>query len=222
MLREVKVYGSLAKFLGQRKFLAEISSAAEAVRFLLANFPTLEQHMAQQHYRVVVNSLESDYDELHHPVGELGSVQIIPVVGGAGGGAGKILAGVGLIAAAIVLGPLAGGFLGLGLGVGGGAVTGAIGGVAASLIGSVGVALALGGVAQLLSPTPQIGQIGPANMGNFGSTTRDSELDPQKSYSFSGIQNTSAQGSPVPLIYGETFVGSVVISAGIDIDQLTA
>jgi predicted phage tail protein len=44
--------------------------------------------------------------------------------------------------------------------------------------------------------------------------------DPRKNYSFSGIQNTSRQGLPVPVIFGEVIVGSVVISAAIDVDQV--
>lgn len=39
MLREIKVYGELAKFVGQKLFQAEIGTAAEAIRFLVANFP---------------------------------------------------------------------------------------------------------------------------------------------------------------------------------------
>jgi predicted phage tail protein len=50
----------------------------------------------------------------------------------------------------------------------------------------------------------------------------DSEGDPRKSFSFSGIQNTNRAGVPVPVVYGETLVGSVVISAGIDIVQVSA
>jgi predicted phage tail protein len=50
----------------------------------------------------------------------------------------------------------------------------------------------------------------------------DTQDDPRKSYSFSGIQNTSRQGVPVPIVYGETVVGSVVISAGIDTVQVVA
>jgi predicted phage tail protein len=83
--------------------------------------------------------------------------------------------------------------------------------------------LILGGVSQLLSPTPQLGQIGPASMnpgGGRSTTSEGTELDPQESYSFSGIQNTSRQGTPVPVVYGETIVGSVVISAGIDVDTI--
>jgi predicted phage tail protein len=63
------------------------------------------------------------------------------------------------------------------------------------------------GVAQLLTPTPKISQ---------------DEGDPRKSFSFSGIQNTNRAGVPVPVVYGETLVGSVVISAGIDIVQVSA
>jgi predicted phage tail protein len=50
----------------------------------------------------------------------------------------------------------------------------------------------------------------------------DKQDDPRKSYSFSGIQNTSRAGTPVPIVYGETVVGSVVISAGIDTVQVAA
>ena len=35
------------------------------------------------------------------------------------------------------------------------------------------------------------------------------------SYNFNGPVNTTAQGNPVPLLYGELFVGSSTISAGI-------
>jgi predicted phage tail protein len=211
-MREVKLYGALAKFVGERRFVAEISSAGEAIRMLLANFPGLERHMSDQHYKVIVDDYESDLEELNYPASQ--TIKIVPVLGGAGGGVGKILLGVGLIAAAVITGGIAsagvqlGGFLGIG------AVGTAVAGVGASLV--------LGGVAQLLSPTPQIGSFGPASLGSRSrdTTTQATELDPQESYSFSGIQNTSRQGIPVPVVYGETIVGSVVISAGIDTDDI--
>jgi predicted phage tail protein len=76
-------------------------------------------------------------------------------------------------------------------------------------IGSIGASLILGGVSQLITPTPRL------------SLGTDSPNDPRKSYSFSGIQNTSRQGTPVPIVYGETLVGSIVISAGTDTVQVT-
>jgi predicted phage tail protein len=193
MLREIRVYGRLAKFLGRRVFRAEVATAAEAVRFLLANFPQLERHLTAQHYRVSVGSYDLAVDELHDPAGQQ-QIKIVPVLAGAGA-VGRIIAGVALIALASVV------------------TFGTLGGVVAagvlnSMVFGVGVSLVLGGVAQLLTPVPKM------------PTGANTEQDPRKSYSFSGIQQTSRQGVPVPIVYGETLVGSVVISAGIDTVQV--
>jgi len=204
MLRKIKLYGKLAKFIGHRVLEADVATAAEAVRFLLANWPEVERHMADQHYRVSVGTYDLDLEELHHPAGAA-PISFVPVVAGAGATA-RIIAGIALIAGAIILGPAAGGFLGLGMGLSG-AGMGIIGGAAAITFGMIGVSLVIGGVAQLLTPTPKIST---------------DEADPRKSFSFSGIQNTNRAGVPVPVVYGETLVGSVVISAGIDIVQVSA
>ena len=207
MLRKIKLYGKLAKFVGKRVLHADVASAAEAVRFLVANWPELEKHMADQHYRVSVGSYDLILDELHDPAGRQ-EISIVPVMAGAGGGAGKIIAGVLLVAFAIVFAPAAAGFLGAGLAAGGGAFT--LGAAASVAIGSIGASLVLGGVAQLLTPVPKVPQ-GPG-----------SDNDPRKTYNFSGIQQTSRQGTPVSIVYGKTLVGSVVISAGIDTVQVKA
>ena len=57
-LKTIKVYGSLAKFLGKKEFKADIASAADAMKFLLVNFPALEDNMKDQYYKVKVG----DYD----------------------------------------------------------------------------------------------------------------------------------------------------------------
>jgi predicted phage tail protein len=221
MLRTIRIYGALARFLKRRVFRAQVANAAEAIRFLLANFPELQSHMAEQYYEVRVGSralqVGSDPGELHLPTGQKEVISIIPVMAGAGGAGGKIAIGIGLIAAAILLGPAAGGFLGLGAGFGGATGAGAaismglISGAAATTIGAIGASLVLGGIAQLLSPTPKMQKLG-----------SDTEIDPKKSYSFSGVQNTSRQGVPVPIVYGEMIVGSVVISAGVSTEKVTA
>lgn len=206
MLREIRVYGRLAKFLGRRTFTAAVDSVADAMRFLLANFPELEGHMSDQHYRVSVGTYDLSEEEVNHPVGKQ-VIKIAPVVAGAGA-VGRIIAGVALVALAIASGA----------GVFGAAFAKNVGLFA--IVGGVGASLALGGVAQLLTPTPTLSPT--AGNAYTQQTTRETELDPQKSYSFSGIQNTSRAGTPVPLIYGETIVGSVVISAGIDTEQVSA
>jgi predicted phage tail protein len=198
MLRKIKLYGKLAKFIGHRVLEADVATAAEAVRFLLANWPELEAHMSDQHYRVSIGTYDIDLEELHHPAGQA-PISFVPVVAGAGA-VGRILAGIAIIAFAIVT---AGAGLIAGLGLGFGAST-------AISIGLVGLSLVVGGIAQLLTPTPKVAQ------------GADNQDDPRKSYSFSGIQNTSRAGTPVPIVYGETVVGSVVISAGIDTVQVAA
>ena len=200
MLRKIKLYGRLAKFVGQRVFEADVASAAEAVRFLLVNFPQLEKHMADQHYRVSVGKYDLTLEELHDPAGQQ-EIKIIPVLAGAGGGAGRIIVGALLIAGAFFTGGATIGLLGLAAPV-----------AVSTVLAGIGATLVLGGVAQLLTPTPKINAPG----------TQQDNNDPRKSYSFSGIQQTSRQGVPVPIVYGETIVGSVVVSAGIDTVQVAA
>ena len=112
MLRKIKLYGSLAKFIGKRVLTADVATAAEAVRMLVANFPGIEQHMAEQYYRVTVGTYDLGLDEIHDPAGQQ-DIKIMPVVAGAGGGALKIAIGVALIAGAFFTGGATIGLLGL-------------------------------------------------------------------------------------------------------------
>jgi predicted phage tail protein len=96
MLRKIKLYGQLAKFVGKRVLTADVATAAEAVRMLVCNFPGLEQHMAEQYYRVTVGTYDLGLDEIHDPAGQQ-DIKIMPVVAGAGAGA-KIAIGIALIA----------------------------------------------------------------------------------------------------------------------------
>jgi predicted phage tail protein len=150
--------------------------------------------MSDQHYRVSIGTYDLTAEELHDPAGAA-PISFVPVVAGAGA-VGRILIGVALIAAAFFTGGATIGLLGLAAPV-----------AVSTVLAGVGITLILGGVAQLLTPTPKISK---------------DEGDPRKSFSFSGIQNTNRAGVPVPVVYGETLVGSVVISAGIDIVQVSA
>ena len=161
--------------------------------------------MSDQHYRVSIGTYDLELEELHHPAGAA-PISFVPVVAGAGA-VGRIIAGVVLIALSFGIATLAAGA----------ALAGSLSGFALQAIAFgtqagllAGLGLAIGGVAQLLTPVPKVAQ---------GANNQD---DPRKSYSFSGIQNTSRAGTPVPIVYGETVVGSVVISAGIDTVQVAA
>jgi predicted phage tail protein len=69
---------------------------------------------------------------------------------------------------------------------------------------SMGASMVLGGIVQLLSPTPKI---------DSGIGSEDALHRP--SYNFNGVVNTTAQGHPVALAYGRVICGSAVISAGL-------
>jgi predicted phage tail protein len=146
MLRKIKLYGKLAKFIGHRVLEADVATAAEAVRFLVANWPEVERHMADQHYRVSIGAYDIDLEELHYPAGAA-PISFVPVVAGAGA-AGRIIAGIALIALAIAV-------PGLGAAAGAKAAATIFGTGFSSLalsVGFLGASLVIGGVAQLLTP----------------------------------------------------------------------
>jgi predicted phage tail protein len=209
MLSKIKVYGRLARFLGERTFEAEISTPLHAFKFLLANFPHLERHMMEQNYCIKVGNDEIDETELFNPIGQQ-EIKIVPVAIGSRGFT-RVLAGVALVGLTVVTGGFGttAGFSGLSFSASAGAAAGAkitLGAGLAAAAGNLGIYLALSGAAQMLTPVPQ-----PPGVSE----------DPQsQNFSFSGVQNTSRAGTAIPVIYGEIFAGSLVVSAGIDTVQI--
>ena len=219
-MKVVKVYGALRKRLGQCRFEFDVATPAQAVKALCVNFPGLDKWLIDSEkdgvgYRVAVSKdrvTEKDVSPLMMPFSDREVFSITPVVAGAGRGTGQILAGLALVTAAIVFAPAAGGFLGIG---GSGAITSAtgftLGAAASSAIGSIGLSLVLGGVAQAISPQPRLSSLedGPDS----------ARLE---SFSISNVVNTSRQGMACPIAYGRVFVGSAVLSSGLDVDQVQA
>ena len=73
-------------------------------------------------------------------------------------------------------------------------------GTSTFLIGT-GLGLMMGGIASMLMPTPDMGDLDEdGNRANNG---------------FGGAVTTVAQGNPVPVLYGERYIGGFIMSAGI-------
>jgi len=155
--------------------------------------------MADRYYKVLVDDYDIDETEIHNPIGQ-SDISIVPVITGAGGGVGKTLLGVALIGLAFATG-------GTSLALGFGGFTGGVG--ISAIVGNIGIGLTLMGVSEMLFPLPK-----PQEFNN--------EQDPRISFGFSGVQNTSRAGTSHPIAYGEIVTGSVVISAGIDTNQVSA
>ena len=201
MLRKLKLYGELAEFVGHKEFEVKVNSISQAVSFLICNFPKSEAYIAGRSYKILVGDYEVGKDELAHPIGQF-DLHFVPVNTGAGGRTGRFITGAALIGVGILSG-------GTGFAFNATQGVGFFGGSLAATAGNVGVLLTLSGVADLLTPVPKTPDF-------------TSEQDPRISFKFSGLQNTSRAGTPVPVVYGEIFTGSVVISAGVDTEQVRA
>ena len=132
------------------------------------------------------------------PASEREVIKIIPAIGGSGG-LGKVLLGAALIGLSFIPGLQAPLFA---------ATWGPLAGVSfASIAGSIGFSLVLGGVSSMLFKP------------NTVKSTSSERPNNRPSYSFNGAINTVGQGNPVPLAYGRLRVGSQVISAGLRVEQ---
>ena len=204
MLRKIKLYGELAKFVGHKEFEVKADTLAHAISFLINNFEGVEKYMSPKHYQVKVGNYAVDESELSHPIGKE-DIHFVPVITGAGRGLGKILLGAALIGLVFMTGG-ASFSLKSGLTFKEGLLGSAFLNKSLTYLGAY---LVLSGVSEMLFPLPK-----PPSF--------ESEEDPRLSFSFGGTQQTGRAGTPVPLVYGEIFTGSVVISGGIDTEQVQA
>jgi predicted phage tail protein len=208
-LTNIKVHGILAEQLGRKEWKLSVNSVSDAIRGVEANckkfYKTLwENDRKNIKYRVLINkkdfaieegkdpnTLEGLYSSeltLNNP--NIKTIDIVPVVEGAGGNAMAIvtiIVGVAMIAiGAGVLLPMM--------------MSKAMS--TALILGGVGLVAA--GVTNLLTPMPKFGDF------------REIEQGGSKSYLFNGPENTIREGGPVYVAYGRLLVGSHVIQSAVD------
>tara|TARA_R100000353_G_scaffold116285_3_gene83128 strand:- start:960 stop:1565 length:606 start_codon:yes stop_codon:yes gene_type:complete len=197
MLRKIRVYGRLRKFLGQAEFEADAKNVIEVISFLKCNFKGIQKHMMNQEYKITCGNTVITEDLL--TLKSSNEIKIVPLAHGnfffsialgalAKFGASKVgvtLLGSKLLATA-----------------------------ATTALTAVGTSMIVGGVTQMLTPQRK-------NM-NSASSGMD-RLDPAalaSNYSFTGLSNVSQAGIPVNLVFGEIIVGSITVSNGIDTVQV--
>ena len=175
----VRLYGNLAREFG-RQFELDVRSPAEAIRALIANFPSFKKHFEPGHYHILVDDCSLAIDQVKHPTSKKKHIRIVPAIAGAKSGLLQAIAGVALIAAAVFVPGLST--------------------IAAYAIGGLGGALAMSGLASVLSPVPVV----------TDASTASNRIENKY---FSSAVNTEAQGRPVPIVIGEFLVGSLVVSS---------
>ena len=191
MLRTIRLYGELGKKYGKVHRL-HVTSVAEAIRALSANFKDFKQHLIDSDKRIAGyevwdgkhNLSQDDVDSFN--LHSNSDIKIIPRVKGSSN-VGRIIVGIVLLVIAYWTG-------------------GATAGSAMAYLSQAAFAM---GSSLLLS-----GVIGMMTKSSSGSSI-DSDTENTESYIFSGPVNTTKQGSPIRIGYGKMIVGSQVISASL-------
>ena len=195
MLKKIKVYGTLRKFLGQAEFEVDLNTPREAISFLVCNFKGIEKHMADQFYTIQVGARVITEDLLNFRSQD--DIKIIPVVHG---NFFQILLGAGaLFAKSAIPAKILGSTL--------------ISTVVTSTLATIGTSMVIDGVTSMLTPQQT----------TSSAVSGQDSLDPAalaSNYSFTGLTNISNAGVPVNLVYGEILVGSIVVSNGVDTVQV--
>jgi len=195
-LRTVRLYGALGAKFGRVHRLA-VASCAEAVQALIALLPGFERELMTSKdrgvgYACFIGKRNLAEERLCDPAGGE-DIRIAPMVqGNKRSGLFSVVIGVAMVVAGFFTAGATWAALAASITAGG----------AAGMVALAGAALAIGGVMQMLSPQQK------------GLSTKDGP-DNGASYNFNGAVNTTAQGNPVPVLYGDLYVGSATISAGV-------
>ncbi len=191
----VNIYltGKLGRLFGE-KWRLDVRSPAEAIRAIDANLKgKLRQYLsgegAKKNYKIALQKRDNVVfsEEAKNPSGQ-SDIYIIPTIAGRGDSAvGKIVVGIVLIVLAFYTG-------GASLSASGGLF-----GAYAGTVAAVGFSLVLGGITQLLTPTP-----------NFDSSSVSDQN--QRGSVFQGTATAIQQGGAVPVCYGRVLLAPMPIS----------
>ncbi|WP_151752527.1 tail assembly protein [Acinetobacter bereziniae] len=184
MLKTIKLYGVLGKKFG-KEFKLAVESTREAVKALSVQVPGFEQFMLNAHEQGLAFAIFQDDENISEDQIDFDTgakvIKIVPKVMGAGGDSGvfQLVLGAILIAASFIPG---------------------IGQAAQVALIGAGAGMAVGGIAQMLTPKAD---------------AQDQNQDGNRANkSFGGAVTTIAQGNPVPILYGQREVGGFIVNAG--------
>nr|WP_201482743.1 tail assembly protein [Escherichia coli] len=184
-MARICLYGDLQRF--GRRIDLRVKTGAEAIRALATQLPSFRQKLNEGWYQVRIAGRDAGENELsarlNEPLANGAVIHIVPRLAGAkSGGVFQAVLGAALIATAIWMPGISIAF--------------------SDILFSMGAAMTLGGVAQMLAPKAKVPEYKSTDNGK------------QNTY-FSSLDNMIAQGNPIPVPYGEMLVGSRRISQDI-------
>lgn len=181
--------GSLAQAFGRRHVrLLETGTTMEAfsaLKHTVAGFEDFIRDAARRGLRYAIIRNRVNVGEDGFTLSGTTEIRIVPIISGSkNGGLFQTVLGVVLIVAGAVASAFGQGWIGVPL-------------------VQVGIAMTIGGVIQLLTPVPKT-----------ASQQDQASTENKPSYLFNGAFNSTQQGLPVPVIYGQMLVGSSVVAVG--------
>lgn len=189
MLRTIKLYGKLAELCG----VDEVELVGDTLRIITSGLSSrfgspVKQFIRENNWQIINEQNNQkrgmSEQEVDNSLGASNVIHFFPVVTGAGGRTGQIIAGIVLIVVGVVYGYWTNDWK-----------------TATQIIIS-GAGMILGA---LLTPS---------------APKQREKPEERASFMFNGPTNTSEQGGPVPVVYGRFKTGSVVVSAGIDVEEI--
>lgn len=187
-MKTIMLHGQLKQFGEQ--FSLNVDSAAEACHALSCQLPEFKKFMltAEQdgmRFAVFLDEVSEQGNIGERDLANHTGASIIHIVPRIMGAGGDAFGWLQVIAGAVLVGLSFTPF----------------GAPFAPALQGAGLGLMIGGAASLLMPTPEIeNQDEDGNRANYG---------------FGGAVTTVAQGNPVPILYGERYIGGFICSAGI-------
>ncbi|EJM73107.1 tail assembly protein [Pseudomonas sp. GM60] len=184
--------GSLAKAFGRQHYrqleTGTVVEAFSALKHTLVGFEDFIRDSARRGLRFAIFRNRENVGEGEFTLSGTTEIRIVPVISGSkNGGLFQVVLGAVMIVAGFIV---AGGSLGTAAPVG-------------TAMVMMGVSMVLGGVVQMLTPVPKApGQ------------QEQGITENKPSYLFNGAFNSTQQGLPVPVVYGQMLVGSSVVAIG--------
>jgi predicted phage tail protein len=189
--------GSLAKEFGRKhtRMLESGTSqeAFSALKHTVEGFEDFVLAAARRGTRFAIFRNRENVGVDHLTLSGTTEIRIVPIIAGSkSGGVFQTIVGAVLIAAGAVLTYFGQGWIGIPM-------------------MQMGAAMVIGGVIQMLSPTPKT-----------SSQQEQATTENKPSYLFNGAFNSTQQGLPVPIVYGQMLVGSSVVGVGTWVEAIPA
>ena len=225
MMQRVVLLDELGEKFGSVHEYHNLRTPIDAIRLLMINYPEFGKDLAESGekgiaYKVVQSETEFELEDMLLPFGSKDLI-ITPVITGSGDNpVTNLIVGVALIGLAVFTGGVSLGATGF-LGASGIPLAASYSATMAAIAvgGNIGIALTLGGIAQMLSPQPdEMSMLKPgSSVMDNGPQSLVRGSDGRQSYAYRGAVNSVGAGATIPVVFGKALIGSHIVHADMDI-----